>query len=143
MILLRVIILIFLFIQPALAQKKDIVQKKQNLRRIRKEIELYKNKVKSESVKEKNILDVLSALDHEVDLTHALLVQLKQEDKKNANAILKVAYELKAKRVELERIQEIYKKRLVYFYKYGRIKDIELLLTARSFNQVLSLSKAT
>ena len=31
----------------------------------------------------------------------------------------------------------MYIKRLVNFYKYGRLRDIELLLSANSFNQVL------
>ena len=132
-----IFVIILLLLQPVLAQKKNIKKNRQELDRIRSEIELYKSKIKSESAKEKNILNVLSGLDKEVDLTHTLLDQLKQEDQKKSKAILNVQHVLMDKQDELERIREIYKKRLVYFYKYGRIKDIELLLSAKSFNQVL------
>jgi len=130
-------VIIFFLLQPVLAQKKNIKKNRQDLERIRSEIELYKSKIKSESAKEKNVLDVLSGLDKEVDLTHALVDQLKQEDQKKSKAILNVQHVLMDKQDELERIGKIYKKRLVFFYKHGRIKDIELLLSAKSFNQVL------
>ena len=137
MILLRATIICLLLIQPIFAQKKNIKKNKQNLERIRSEIELYKSKMKSEKSREKNIIDVISNLDEEVDLTHKLMEQLKQEDKKKSRAILKVQHQIMDKQAELEQIKDIYKKRVVNFYKYGRIKDIELLLSAKSFNQVL------
>lgn len=137
MILLRIIILLALLTQPAFTQNKNIKQQKYDLRRLRAEIEQFKTKLQNESVKESTILDMLSAEDREIDLTHALIEQLKREEQKNSKSILKVAYELKSKREELDRLKEVYKTRLVNFYKYGRLKDIELLLTAKSFNQVI------
>jgi len=137
MFLFRVTIVILLFSFPADAQNKNISQTRKDLKEIRSEIEDYKNRIQHESAKEKSILDMVAKLDQEIDMSHALLEQLKQEEKKNANSILQVAQELKDKRSELERIQEVYAKRLVNFYKHGRIKDIELLLSSHSFNQML------
>ncbi|MBD3289512.1 peptidoglycan DD-metalloendopeptidase family protein [candidate division KSB1 bacterium] len=135
--LFRVIILVSLFIQPVLPQSKKITQHREDLKQIRSEIDLYKNRLLNESAREKSILDMLSALDREIDVTQALLEQLKQEEKKNSRDLLEAAHELNEKRDELEHLKEIYKQRMIHFYKHGRVKDLELLLAANSFNQVL------
>jgi len=137
MILGRVIILLLLMILPVSAQNKKIERNRKDLERIRSEIESYKSRIKNESAKEKNILNILSALDQEIDITRSLLEQLKTEDQQRSQAILKVQRVLMDKTDELERLRALYKKRLVYFYKYGRIKDFELLLSTESFNQLL------
>ena len=138
---IKTVLLLILLCQPVFAQSNKLSRNRQDLDKIRADIELYKNRIQSESVKEKSYLDMLSALDREIDLTHSLLEQLQQEEEKNSAAILEVAHELKMSRLELDRIQEAYKQRLIYFYKYGRLKDIELLFSTKSFNQVLTWIK--
>jgi len=59
----------------------------------------------------------------------------------NQSKITKISRELEATRNELGRLQEIYTKRIVSFYKYGRMKDIELLLYSKSFNQTMTWFK--
>ncbi len=135
--LFRVIILILMFIQPVFPQNKKINKHREDLKEIRSEIDLYKNRILNESVREKSILDMLAGLDREIDVTHALLEQLKQEERNNSSDLLKAANELNEKRAELEKLKKIYEQRMVNFYKQGRVKDLELLLAANSFNQML------
>lgn len=135
--LFRVIILILILIQPVFPQNKKIIKHREDLKQIRSEIDLYKNRIRNESAREKSILDMVAGLDREVDVTHALLEQLKQEERKNSVDLLKAANELNEKRDELDRLTKLYKQRMVHFYKQGRVKDLELLLAASSFNQVL------
>ena len=127
-------ILIYSF---AFSQSNRLTRQRSDLKKIRSEIETIKKQLESEKAKERSIMDMLAALDREIDLTSGLVEQLKREEKRYSKAMLKVAYELKDKREELYRLQDLYSKRLVYLYKYGRLKDIDLLLRSDSFNQFL------
>jgi len=112
-----------------------------NLNRLRQEIDDYRQKIKTEQKKEDQILDNLAKLDREIDITHELIIALKKEEKQKLKVVGKIGKALKTKQDELKRLQEIYKKRMIMFYKYGRIKDIELLLSSKSFNQTLTWFK--
>jgi len=124
-----------------LAQDIDRKQQQNRLQQIRKDIEAYRRKVRSEQQKEVQLLDALSQLDREIDLINQLLTELGKEDKRKSSQINNISRDLESKRDELKRLQEIYAKRIVSFYKYGRMKDIELLLSAKSFNQTLTWFK--
>ncbi|OQX95218.1 hypothetical protein B6I21_06530 [candidate division KSB1 bacterium 4572_119] len=135
-------ILLILIILPACvaAQEYDpnkVHQQRNSLSRVRKEIEDYRNKIKNEKRKEKEILDNLEELDREIDLTHTLIAELKKEENQKKKAVDRISNEIHLKQAELE----IYKKRMVSFYKYGRVKDIELLLTTQSFNKTFLMLK--
>ncbi len=112
-----------------------------NLNRLRREIEDYRRKVQNEQKKEGQLLDHLAKLDREIDLNYELIAELKKEEKQKLRVVDRIGDELRTKLGELERLQQIYKKRMISFYKFGRIKDIELLLSAKSFNQTLAWFK--
>ena len=42
---------------------------------------------------------------------------------------------LKDTKEKLADLKKLFSERLVYMYKYGKIKNLELLLTSQSFNQ--------
>jgi len=130
-----------ILISLLIAQDIDREQQQNRLQQIRKEIEGYRRKVQREERKEKQLLDAVAQLDREIDLTHQLLTELEKEEKNKGKQISKISRELDVTRGELERLQQIYAKRIVSFYKYGRMKDIELLLSANSFNQTLTWLK--
>jgi septal ring factor EnvC (AmiA/AmiB activator) len=135
------LIFISFLISLLIAQDVDRNQQQNKLEQIRKEIDGYRRKVKREEQKEKQLLDAVAHLDREIDLTHQLLTELEKEEKRKGRQISKISRELDATRNELERLQQIYAKRIVNFYKYGRMKDIELLLSANSFNQTITWFK--
>ncbi len=124
-----------------IAQDVDRYQQQNRLQQIRKEIEGYRRKVRREERKERQLIDAVAQFDREIDLTHQLLTELEKEEKKKGKQISKISRELDATRDELDRLQQIYARRIVNFYKYGRMKDIELLLSAKSFNQTLTWFK--
>ncbi len=111
------------------------------LNRLRREIDGYRRKVQNEEKKEGQLLDHLARLDREIDLNYGLVAELKKEEKLKLKVVDRIGGELRTKLGELERLQQIYKKRMIAFYKFGRIKDIELLLSAKSFNQTLAWFK--
>jgi septal ring factor EnvC (AmiA/AmiB activator) len=136
-----IITLTGLLITLLIAQDVDRIQQQSRLEQIRNEIQGYRRKVQQQDLKEKQLLDAVAQLDREIDLTHQLLIELEKEEKNKGKQISKISRELEATRDELDRLQQIYSRRIVNFYKYGRMKDIELLLSAKSFNQTLTWFK--
>ncbi|MFZ5517915.1 MAG: murein hydrolase activator EnvC family protein [Candidatus Zhuqueibacterota bacterium] len=122
-------------------QVGEKAENRNQLERLRHDINEYRKKVQEEKKKETHLLDSISRLDQEIDLTHKLISELKNEDGQKSKLILKIGRTLRTTEEELTRLQQIYSNRLVNFYKYGRMKDVELLLTARSFNQTLTWLK--
>ncbi len=121
--------------------KQSLASRRSKLNRLRSEMENYRKRIATEQKKEKQILENLANLDREIDLNYELIAELKKEEKQKLQVVEKIGDELKTKLAELNRLQEIYKKRIVSFYKYGRVRDIELLLSAKSFNQTLAWYK--
>jgi len=125
----------------AAGQVGEKTENRNQLERLRHDINEYRKKVQEEKKRETHLLDSISRLDQEIDLTHKLISELKNEDGQKSKLILRIGRTLQMTEQELSRLQQIYSNRLVNFYKYGRMKDVELLLTARSFNQSLTWLK--
>lgn len=124
-------------LQQELPSQSDAGNHRGELRKIRKEILAVQKQLAAKKKNESTELFLLNNLDLEIDLTQSILQDLKQETREKAQQIAKIEQNLTEAQEKLLRLKDTLKKRLVYFYKYGRIKDIELLLTARSLNQGL------
>ena len=122
-------------------ENRNVTSQRNKLSRLRHEIDDYRKKVQNEKRKEEQLLENLAKLDREIDLNYELVAELKKEERQKLKVVKRISDELRTKIGELERLQEIYKKRIVTFYKYGRIKDVEMLLSAKSFNQTLAWFK--
>jgi len=109
----------------------------EKLRQIRDEIQNVEKQLEASKKKESNELYVLANLDLEIDLTQSVIQNLKREQAKREKQIDKLEENLKTTQEELKRLKQTLAKRMVYMYKYGRIKDLELLLTADSINDGL------
>jgi len=139
--LISTMLLVLLFFSGLSAPQSDRNQPKSRLDQIRKEIDSYRRKLQQEQRKEQQLLDAISQLERERDLTHQLVMELEKEQQRRARTIAKISQALDTTRTELERLQQMYARRIIRFYKYGRMKDLELLLSARSFNQTLAWLK--
>jgi len=117
----------------------NVNQHRSRLDKIRAEIQSYRNRITNEARKEEKILQNLEQLDREIDLLHELVAELKKEERQKLRTVDRINEDIDVKQEELTRLQEIYKKRIVTFYKYGRYRDLELLFASRSFNQTLVL----
>ena len=118
--------------------KRSVTNPRNKLSHLRREIADYRKKVQNEEKREEQLLDNLAKLDREIDLNYELVAELKKQERQKLRVVERIGDELRNKLSELERLKGIYKKRIVTFYKFGRIKDIELLLSAKSFNQTLA-----
>ncbi len=123
----------FAFSQLAIAQEKHHV----TLRKIRREINKVEKKIAVSEKKETSILYTLTNLDLDIDLTQSIIQNLKKQEKQKSQEITRLGRNLKSTLQELKKLKEIFRKRLVYIYKYGRMKDVELLLNANSIHDGL------
>ncbi|MDZ7331419.1 MAG: peptidoglycan DD-metalloendopeptidase family protein [candidate division KSB1 bacterium] len=139
--MISTISLIMFFFSALGAPQSGRNQAKGQLEQIRKEIESYRRKLQQEQRKEKQLLDSISQLEREIDLTHQLVMELEREEQRRARMISKISQALDTTQTELDRLQQIYARRVVSFYKYGRVRDLELLLSSRSFTQALAWLK--
>jgi len=114
---------------------KAVQSRKEELEKLRGEIEKTRQKLREQEQKESSILDVLARLDREIDTTHKLLRALQNEEALKQKEIDAIEQSLRQSEAQLRRLKEQAARRLVAFYKYGRTKDLEILLSARSLNQ--------
>ncbi len=112
-------------------------EKQQQLDDLRQNIERLQSELAGFEKTESATLEYLRTLDKEIDLTSRLVGQLRKQEAEKREAVKKMTSGLQTTETELARLQDLAAQRAVFFYKYGRIPDLEMLLTSRSLNQVL------
>jgi len=111
-------------------------QSKKDLEKLRREIQKYRVHLEEKAKEELSLLDRLSRTEKEIHLTRQLINQLRQEELRKREQILKINKDLSKLTEEAQKLKERYKRRLIHYYKYGRLKNLELLLATRSIHQV-------
>lgn len=112
-------------------------ESQQQLEELRRNIAQLQQKISGLEQSESSELERLRALEEQIDLMNRLVGRLRrQEIVKRQEASATVAG-LREAAAELQRLQTMGARRAVFFYKYGRLKDLEMLLSSRSLNQVL------
>lgn len=131
---------IFFFVSIALfclCPRPARPQEQRQLDDLRRNIERLQSDISNFEKSEKATLDYLRSLDQEIDLTSRLIGKLRKQEMEKRAEVEKISKGLQQSEVELARLQEIARRRAVFFYKYGRIPDVEMLFTSRSLNQVM------
>ena len=109
----------------------------QKLKQIRAKIHQTEEKREAAEKKEASELYRLQNLDLDIDIAHSVVLNLQKEQKKRQRQINSLKKDIARNQKELEQLRELFKKRIIHIYKYGRMKDVELLLTTRSVNDGL------
>jgi septal ring factor EnvC (AmiA/AmiB activator) len=122
--------------KPALAQNR-----KQQLDELRRDIARLQQQIAEQEKSESSTVEFLRTLEEQIDLTHRLISQLRKQEDEKRKKIEVMERTLVRNEDELKRLKEMAAQRAVIFYKYGRLQDLEILLTARSLNQVLLWAK--
>jgi septal ring factor EnvC (AmiA/AmiB activator) len=128
---------LFAFI-PALVFSQD--QHKQ-LDEMRRKIARLQEQIAAQEKSETSTLEVLRTVDEQIDLTHRLVGQLQKQERDKRAKIGDAEKVQQRTQEELARLKQIAAQRAVFFYKYGRLQDVEILLTSRSLNQMLLWAK--
>lgn len=112
-------------------------ESQQQLEELRRNISQLQQKIGSFEKSESSELERLRALDEQIDLLSRLAGKLRRQEAAKRAEADETAKGLRQTQGELQRLQSLGAQRAMFFYKYGRMKDLEMLLSARSLNQVL------
>lgn len=112
-------------------------ESQQQLEELRRNISQLQQKISSFEKSESSELERLRALDEQIDLLSRLAGKLRRQEAAKRAEAQETANGLRQTQGELQRLQSLGAQRAVFFYKYGRMKDLEMLLSARSLNQVV------
>ena len=137
----KTIFWIFLFVPLYLVGQnqydKELSKNRAMLKRLKAEIESIKEQIVKSRIEESSITQQISLIDKEVALISRSKGLLKRQSKIIENKISAANKQLKETRRRCDQLKKLHQKRLVYAYKYGRIRSLELILTSESLNQAL------
>ncbi|MGH7598531.1 MAG: murein hydrolase activator EnvC family protein [bacterium] len=134
--MLRFILMLLTFPVLVFAQN----QQKQ-LDDLRQKIARLQEQIAAQEKDETSTLEFLRTVDEQIDLTHRLVGQLQKQERDKRAKIESIEQAQQRTQGELQRLKQLAAQRAILFYKYGRLQDVEILLTARSLNQMLLWAK--
>lgn len=102
---------------------------------LKKDIKSIKDKLTSINKKEAGVLGQLALIDKETALISRSKGLLEQENRLLLGKIQFTNRRLDDAKQRHKKLQELYARRAVYAYKFGYIRNLELLLTSESINQ--------
>lgn len=115
---------------------QGIKAKERELQKLRQEIDNYEEKIKKSEQREKATLETLDYYDRQSLLIRRLLRRLKDESGRLQKEIEEMQRGITLSGNRLESLKSHYAKYVTSVYKYGRLHDMELVLTAKSVNQL-------
>ena len=132
--------IIYIILLPLLLVGQNKIEQKYSkneaaINRLQNEINDLKQKLSGMYKKESDVAKQIAALDHEIALIARSKGLLEQQNKLIGIKIETTNQQLKNTERRLNSLKRLYADRLVYMYKYGRIKNLELILTSSSLNQ--------
>ena len=119
----------------------EIRQKEEELRKVRKELVESRKKAKELKSEESSILEKLDQLDVQLELNQKLLKKLKEKEKRKTAEVSGVESKIETTENKLIIRQTILANRLRAIYKHGSVHPMELILTAKSFPDMVTKTK--
>lgn len=116
-------------------EPQDIKAKEKELQKLRREINDYEKKIKKSERQEKATLETIGYYDRQNLLIRKLLRRLKEESNGLQKDIEAIRQNIGASEDQLRSLKNHYANYVTSAYKYGRLYDLELLLTSSSINQ--------
>ncbi len=107
------------------------------LRELETQIQELRQKIISTQKKESDLATQIRLLNQEMALLARSKGVLEQELKLLQQKVANTEEKLQTTNRQLEQLKKLYAARAVYAYKYGRVKNVELLLGSGSINQAL------
>ena len=120
---------------------KDITQKKKDLKDIKKEINLTKEKEKRARGKESSILEALHLLEVELYRKGKELKQMEMQLTQTQEKLRQTGHQTVVLSKAMDSTKEKLLSRLIALYKMGRVPVEGLLLTSGSYSDLLRLDK--
>ena len=130
--------ILFSISNSVLAQSgsQDIKAKEKELERLRREIDDFEEKIRKSERREKAALETLDYYDRQSLLIRKLLRKLKDESSRLQKEIEEMQRNIRLSENQLQSLKSHYARYITSVYKYGRLYDLEQLLTSKSINQL-------
>jgi murein hydrolase activator len=138
---ITLLLVLGLFASSSLAQRSELKQKRSDLEKLRKEIDQFEQKIKGKERKEHATLELLDNYDHQASLLRKLIGKLQDDEKSLSRDIDRARAQIGNLSDRVGFLKGEYAQYVTTAYKSGRTYDLELMLTARSLNQMLIRSE--
>ena len=116
--------------------KKEIDNRKKELETLRKQIKEYESKLNVSEKQEKSTIELIDRYDKQGILLNQLINKITDEVSFQENAAKKIEGELKLAELKLVQLKNDYAKYIISMYKRGRTRDLELVFSSNSLNQM-------
>lgn len=114
---------------------RKLNQNRDQLSTLKKDILSIKSKLANMNKKEAGVLDQLALIDKETALISRSKGLLERENRLLLGKIQFTNRRLSDAEQHYKKLQELYAQRMVYAYKFGDVRNLELLLSSESLNQ--------
>ena len=131
-----VILLSALCSATLVAGDQDIRKKERALEKLRKEIEEYEQRLKESEKKEKVTLERIDNYEKQSNLLRSLLSELVDDEEQLHTSIALTSDNITFLEKQLAFLKLHYAKYVTAVYKFGRVYDLETLLSSNSINQL-------
>jgi murein hydrolase activator len=119
----------------------DIKTKQTKLEKLRAEIQQYENKIKEGEKKESATLELLDTYDRQTSLVRKLIRGLHEQEETLQQNIAETRDSIRDLGGQVSFLKKHYANYVSSLYRYGKMYDLELLLSSRSLNQALIRSE--
>ncbi|MFA5834245.1 MAG: peptidoglycan DD-metalloendopeptidase family protein [Bacteroidota bacterium] len=117
-------------------QQTDIRRKDLQLKRLRAEIQRYEQQIDESEKKEKATLSRLDIIEKKANLVRILLEELRDEEKLIRTSIESTRENVGQLEKQLAFLKNHYANYVSSVYKYGKVYDLETILSSNSINQL-------
>ncbi len=132
--LLHIIILFSIILTP---QEKQIEKKRQELEKIKSELQQLQNELNTKSKKEKLTYESYNNLNRQSHLISKVISSIQKEENLKQVQIEQIKKEISLIESEIASIKKTYEKYIISIYKYGKVSELESIVEAKSFNQII------
>ena len=115
---------------------QDIKKKERALEQLRKEIDAYEQRIEESEKKEKVTLERLDNYEKQSNLIHSLLSELVDEEGQLQTSIALASDNISFLEKQISFLKLHYAKYVAAVYKFGRVYNLETLLSSNSINQL-------
>lgn len=133
------ILLVFLLPGLVLGEGYDdkITQNRSSLNKLKSEIDAIQRQINQSKQRESDTNEQIALIDKKVAYISRTRGLLEREHRLISAKINASNQQLKETRVRIKKLKEIYAERAVYAYKYGRVRNLGLILSSKSFNEAI------
>jgi septal ring factor EnvC (AmiA/AmiB activator) len=118
------------------SHKDEISSRKKELENLRKQIDEFEERLHKSEVKEKSTLELIDKYDGKAILINRLINHLNEDIESQEKEVSKIEEDIKNAEFRLGYLKNDYSRYIISIYKRGRIRDLELVLSASSLNQM-------